>query len=109
MKNYVARQTTKDTNEEQLRTIVRRGFYGDVDSSHEGVGAALCARLVSHCHAWIDAFIDGDEDLDGNLSNLSYCDDDDSVSDKDLESDNSNSDDSNDTSDNDSDEDDDAE
>lgn len=73
VKNYVARQTTKDTNEEQLRIIVRRGFYGDEETNHEGVGASLCLRLVHHCHKWINQFIEDDEDLDGDLMNLVAC------------------------------------
>jgi transposase len=108
VKNYVARQTTKDTTEEQLRAIVRRGFYGDDASDHEAVDAPLCTRLVKHCHAWMDKFIEIDEDLDGDLMNLSYCGDAESDDDKDLETDNRSDEDSDTSSEDDSDEDEDT-
>lgn len=70
VKNYVARQTDAQTNVEQLQRLVRQGFYGDAATAHEEVGSALCQRLLTCCHRWMNKFIDDDEDLDGDLANL---------------------------------------
>lgn len=70
VKNYVARQTDAHTNVEQLQALVRQGFYGDAANAHEGIGSALCQRLLTCCHRWMNEFIKDDEDLDGDLANL---------------------------------------
>ena len=70
VKNYVARQTDAQTNVEQLQRLVRQGFYGDAATEHEGVESALCQRLLTCCHRWMNEFIKADEDLDGDLANL---------------------------------------
>ena len=70
VKNYVARQTDATTNGEQLRELVRKGFHGDSENDHEAVDAPLSQRLLRHCHQWMNTFIEGDEDLSGDVMNL---------------------------------------
>ena len=70
VKNYVSRHTTINTKVADLQGIVRSGFYGDEEFSHEDVGPSLCRRLITSCHGWMNKFIEGDEDLDGTIDNL---------------------------------------
>ena len=67
VKNYVARQYTKNRNKQQLVEQTRRGFYGHPATKHRGVTAHLCTKLINHCHKWSNKFIEQDLELDGSV------------------------------------------
>ena len=71
VKNFVGRQTDVDTNVESLQRLVHLGFYGDAAANHQACDADLCGRLIKHCHKWLQAFIDNDDDCNGKLPNIS--------------------------------------
>ena len=70
VKNYVARHSDANTDVKGLQALVRKGFYGDEETQHEGAGEPLCGRLRNHCHKWMNTFIQNDEDLSGTLEEL---------------------------------------
>jgi hypothetical protein len=77
VKNYVARNTTIDTNVEVLTELLRKGFYGDPAADHEGVGASYAQRVIDSCRKWMNKFIKDDDDLEGTVEQLSLSKDED--------------------------------
>ena len=71
VKNYVARNTTIDTNVAVLTELVRKGFYGDPDSDHRGAGAWFAEKVITSCCKWMNKVIENDDDLDGTVEQLS--------------------------------------
>ena len=70
VKNYVGRVMGDDHSVAAVTQLTRQGFYGDEANNHAPADAAFCQRLIEHTHKWLNAWIERDEELSGDIRHL---------------------------------------